>query len=96
MEKHDSSNWQVGDLALCIKHGRWRNTLNGRYRMKGPQLGSVNQVVRVARSSFGAPTLYFHPWPRVNFLADRFVKTTPPALDDDDEREINDLLDQTA
>ena len=97
MEKHESKDWQVGDLALCVHPGPWY-TYDGDTRVSGPRAGGVYTVasVELAEHPLGGltPVLGFPEWPATKWSSVRFVKVTPPALDD--EREVADLLDQTA
>lgn len=75
------SDWQVGDLALCIKLGTWTN----RYGYERPadtiRCGGIYTVRRVVVR--GDKTgLWFNEWPGDTeedaYLGDRFVKVTPP------------------
>ena len=83
------SDWQKGDLALCVRAPR----------ISTPSLtrvGGVYTVLREARDGQGAPVLDLDGIPFVgsNFkghIAARFRKVTPPKADEFD-REIIDLM----
>ncbi|MGN3974734.1 hypothetical protein [Tsuneonella sp. SYSU-LHT278] len=70
--------WKPGDLALCIKHGRWRDRATGEYVDHGPRAGSINLVRAVGRSDFPdrrlATTLVLAEWRHNHYAADRFVR----------------------
>lgn len=99
MEKHDSNDWRVGDLALCTHQGPW---FAGGFiaHQGGPKSGGVYtvDVVTHAEHPLGGTVaaLGFPEWPDENWSSIPFVKVTPPALDEVDEREHSDLLDQSA
>lgn len=84
-------NWQVGDLALCIKVGPW--TIDG----CGPAPGSVSTVRDLDLfSPDGDLYLALEEWPDSRytierFRASRFRKITPPEADKFD-REVIDLM----
>lgn len=81
MEKHDSRNWQVGDLALCVNTDPWVHQ-DSRAALSGPPLGSVSSVTRVG-TVLGREYLMLAEWPAEHaWLASEFVKVTPPALDE--------------
>lgn len=91
------ADWQVGDLALCVRGGH----IKGSLQIDSPKAG---QVVEVEILDFMPTTLFpsgtlvigskllppnidgSHRWG-----ASRFIKVTPPAADEDD-REVIALL----
>lgn len=85
-------DWQVGDLALCIKQGRWRGATFGEFRpARNMRAGIIATVRRVgvwqdSISDQAILTLWFEGWPGERFQdgfgAVRFVKVTPPKQDD--------------
>ena len=98
MEKHDRKGWRVGDLALCTHHGPW--FADGvAPRRSGPKSGGVYtvDVVSYDEHPLGGlvAVLGFPEWPDEKWSSIPFVKVTPPALDEVDEREHSDLLDQS-
>jgi len=80
-------DWQVGDLALCIKLGPWRDVI-------GPKCGEVRAVRGVGRDPIGVG-LWLEGYPGKlrsdGFSASRFRKITPPKADEFD-REVIDLM----
>ncbi|MCT2557952.1 hypothetical protein N0B51_03040 [Tsuneonella sp. YG55] len=74
-------HWKSGDLALCIKHSRWRDRATGEYVDHGPRAGSVHVVRAVGQSDFPdagmATTLLFAEWGGDQFAAYRFVRLDP-------------------
>lgn len=80
-------DWQPGDLALCVRAGRFEDL---------PQVGSVNTVQAVAADCEGTPTLFLERVQNETFRffghrASRFIKVTPEAEDRFD-RETIELL----
>lgn len=84
------SDWQVGDLALCVKLEPWR--LSG---TNGPRSGHIYRVDVVTVNLWGETGLIFHSLPSLGYRggwnANRFIKVTPPEADAFD-RETIDLL----
>lgn len=81
MEKHDSRNWKVGDLALCVSTEPWVHQ-DSRAVLPGPPPGSVSCVTCVA-TELRHEYLVLAAWPAEHaWLASNFVKVTPPALDE--------------
>jgi hypothetical protein len=79
------SDWQVGDLAACIKKDAWRTFPTGR-PAEGPAYDTVHRVRRVGIFPLdGKAVLWLEAWPgdnfRNSFTAARFRKIRP------DERE---------
>lgn len=85
-----ADDWQVGDLALCVRGGPpiwlpgvglWEN-----YAEYDLQKGRIYTVDRVY-TECGLPGLHFEglDWA---WLANRFVKVTPPEADDFDRETI--------
>lgn len=74
------SDWQVGDLALCVSNGPdpedWQRDDGG------PVVGSVNTVTAIARERH--VWLSFEPWPVSSFRAIGFRKIRP--LSDEEKR----------
>lgn len=75
------SNWQVGDLALCIKLGPWTNGDGEQLPAVTIRCGGLYTVRRVV-TCFDATALWLNEWPgdadSDGYLADRFIKVTPP------------------
>lgn len=82
--------WQVNDLALCIKQGLWCDGATGEYVTVGPKAGQILTVARVARSwqpqHRGELLLGFAEHGRDYFAANRFVKIEPDEADEIDEQ----------
>lgn len=74
-------HWKSGDLALCIKHSRWRDRTTGEFVDYGPRAGSIHVVRAVGRTDFPdagiATTLLFAEWGGDQFAAYRFVRLDP-------------------
>ena len=79
-----AEDWQVGDLALCIKQGAWK-PVNGSPPYSGPSavLGGIYQVTR-ARIAHGNIVLDLAEFPNVAHAAYRFRKIRPHAPDVED------------
>lgn len=74
------SDWQKGDLALCIKQGPWLDN-NGNLHTDGPRSGEVCRVIAVLTldGELGL-ALCEHPFDLFGcFTARRFRKITPGA-----------------
>lgn len=94
------SDWQVGDLALCVKLGPWCSFYHDSQIEEpgadGPKPGSVNRVIAVSLDPDNLVCLKFAEFPDdslndYGFCASRFRKITPPEADEFD-REVIDLL----
>ncbi len=78
------SDWQVGDLAVCLKTDKWRGRQTGRVT-DGPSYGSVHKVAWVGPSRCGVLCLELEgiETPRnrdgsvIPWTADRFRKIRP-------------------
>lgn len=81
-----SADWEVGDLALCVRGG---DTVYGIWTADmqvAPAPGSIHLIDRV-RDFDGCLGLGSQDW--VGFFeASRFVKVTPPAADEFDRETI--------
>ncbi len=90
-------DWQAGDLALCIKQGRWRSA--GVY-MRGPKAGAVLTVRRVGLDGNGFPTIWLIGWHgdegADGFNPARFRKIRPHTPDAEDRETIRLLNKQPA
>ena len=88
-------NWQAGDLALCVKIGRWRHVSGNFASGRGMRAGVIASVRKVGVSVGGFATLWLEGWPGESFgdgfNASRFRKITPPKADEFD-REVIDLM----
>lgn len=91
------TDWQKGDLALCVKVGPWlfKADKGGLEPSTGPNAGAVLTVSAV---NFGpnGPCLVFENFPEPKrgsrgYRASRFRKVTPPKADEFD-REVIDLM----
>ncbi len=95
MERHDSKDWQKGDLALCTHQGPWFS--GSLYPTNyGPKSGGVYTVdqVEVHEHPFDGPTqcLRFPEWSDSIWSSKPFVKINPPPvgelLDEDVYNEV--------
>ncbi|MFC3098485.1 hypothetical protein [Alteraurantiacibacter palmitatis] len=81
--------WRAGDLALCIKQGKWRDSATKDYVEFGPKAGALLTVCWVmdgeAMGRDPGVLLNFAAWPRDFFVARNFVKITPDAERLDEE-----------
>lgn len=71
------ADWQVGDLALCVKIGPWEYDDDG-IACAGPKAGSVHRVTRV----HPLPAIWLEGWGYSGddaFCPSRFRKITPGA-----------------
>lgn len=87
-----AKGWQVNDLALCIKQGRWRDSQTGEVVEIGPQAGQFLTVTRVTRgwvpANKGKVLLGFKGHGNDLFAASRFVKIKPDKMLENDAEEI--------
>ena len=78
-------NWQINDLALCIKRGLWRDARTMEYVEYGPKAGEILTVRRIGRKlpvDGENPTLLgFSGWGADLFSAAKFVKLDHPAAE---------------
>lgn len=72
------SDWQVGDLALCIKLGRWTCSDGSAAEDQGIIRGGGLYTVHRVDYCGDDLCLGFDVEPDVPYCADRFVKVTPP------------------
>ena len=70
------ANWAVGDFAMCIHRGRWRNADTGLLHT-GPKPGQFFTVEEVGICG-GQVVLGFPEWPELFHAARHFIKVTPP------------------
>lgn len=88
------AEWQVGDLALCVKVGPWVRIASGLVVESDPVRGGMVLTVRgVGINPFdGATALWFvgvgGDWPGDAYCASRFIKVTPPEADEFDRETI--------
>lgn len=54
-----SDQWNVGDLALCVKTDEWRGDASGLLLQGGPAYGAVNTVSKVSITRCGYIVLQF-------------------------------------
>lgn len=75
------SEWNEGDLALCIKQSMWRDRATSAFVSYGPRAGSIFTVTHVGASDIPGrgmtTTLSFPEWGRDQFAAYHFVKLRP-------------------
>lgn len=88
-----ADDWKPGDLALCVKQGRWRSTLTGRYRRCSMRAGQVHTVRRFGMCPMsGVATLWLEGFlgerGADGFAAVRFRKIRPHTPDEQDEETI--------
>lgn len=77
-----ADDWQPGDLALCVKRGKWwfsgTGAINNATAMRA---GQIHRVRRVGMSPNGWLTLWFDGFPGEKFMdgfgACRFRKIKP-------------------
>lgn len=95
-----NQNWQVGDVALCIKQGSWRDRDTGEIVEIGPKAGQFLTVIQVARScapaNRGHLLLGFKGHGRDLFAASRFVKIEPEKSEDENAEEATSFQRQQA
>lgn len=88
-------NWQVGDLALRLSSGQWRDLDKGCLTSDGPAPGSVNRVIGITSDPEGTG-LRLEDWPDFVFSATSFRKISPHAPDEEDAETIRLLNGQPA
>lgn len=81
------SDWQAGDLALCVTDEPWTNAKTGAPSY-GPTRGSVMLVEHVGQFSDVGTILAFAEWPRDYFEANAFRKIAPHQPDAEDRQTI--------
>ena len=67
------TDWQIGDLALCVEPGDWFQIDDNRYDSFGPTLSSVHVVIEVS----GGEWLGFGEFPDDDFSTAAFRKILP-------------------
>lgn len=87
-----ADDWRAGDLALCVKRGRWRNN-RGFAPSRGMRAGQVHTVRATGMCpSNGLFTLWFEGFPgeryEDGFGAIRFRKIRPHTPDAEDAETI--------
>ena len=75
-------DWQVGDLALCVKLDRWSG--GG----PGPLAGYAHDVAGVKVDADGETYLVLTGWPPDAYWARWFIKLRPHIPDAEDEETI--------
>ena len=88
-----ADNWQVGDLALCIKQGAWRGSISGASPLiRCPKAGQILTVRGVGRGRVASICLWFDGFDGDtighSFNAARFRKIRPHTPDQDDYETI--------
>lgn len=71
----ESQGWQPGDLALCVRPGKWFDPVvpnDG----SGPGMGAIHEVEEVGEYE-GMMLLGFPAWPEEFFDASAFRKIEP-------------------
>jgi hypothetical protein len=90
-----SDGWQLGDMALCIKQGRWQDRETGELVNFGPKAGQILTVSGFARSWLperpGHFLLKFRGHGHDFFAADRFVKIDPDKARQEEAAEAVDI-----
>jgi hypothetical protein len=91
------SDWQPGDLALCVKVSPWRGARHGKVQSGQdllPRPGRIYRVEGVNRDA-GRTYLYLEGFERVSadglrwqFRACCFIKVTPPEADEYDQETL--------
>lgn len=88
----NSGDWQVGDLALCVKLGPWKSEPG--CSEAGPQAGSICTVKWIEAIpvglSKGKPGLVFEEW--ADGFAAKYFRKIPPHKADAEDRETIALL----
>ena len=93
-----NDDWQINDLALCIKQGKWRDVATKEVVATGPRAGQILTVIGVGYTdvfkSGRRIQLGFEAWPRDFFVADNFIKISPhqSATDDQDVMTHEELI----
>ena len=82
-----AQDWQVGDLALRLRDGHWRDLDLGVMTTEGPPPGSVNRVIGLRKEREGLG-LRLEGWPEFIFSACSFRKIRPHTPDAQDAETI--------
>lgn len=82
------SDWQVGDLALCVSRINPRPVVGRRQRGDDPRVGQVLTVARIGRDDTWGLWLGFEEYRPHRYRSFRFRKVTPPAADEFDRETI--------
>lgn len=85
------ADWQIGDLALCVKLGPWMHTLSGDMTIQDPVKGGGVYTVSWVGEQDSATILWFEGCGNTGddcYFASRFRKITPPAADEFDRETI--------
>lgn len=69
------ADWNVGDLAICIRPGRWVDPIEP-HDGSGPKTGSIHEVEEVGAHQ-GFVFLGFSLWPEEFYEASAFRKIAP-------------------
>lgn len=75
-----SNNWQINDIALCIKQGKWRVRGSDEIVDDGPKAGqllTVNRVDYIWNNQAPWLMLGFVGYGKDLFAADRFIRIAP-------------------
>lgn len=70
------SDWNIGDLALCVEAGDWFDADNEVFDSFGPEVGSVCTVEGFGECN-GRMSLLLIEWPADEFTASAFRKMRP-------------------
>lgn len=83
-------DWQINDIALCIKQGCWEDRETGELVADGPTAGQLLTVSFVTTGwtakSKGKLLLHFEEFPRDFYAAKRFIKIKPEDQTETDSR----------
>lgn len=72
-----ADDWQVGNLAMCLKEEAWVNSLEKSDRVAGPRGGQIYRVDWLANDPTGNLFLGFGEWPESVWVATEFRKIRP-------------------
>lgn len=74
------SDWNIGDLAVCVEPGDWFDINKRVFDSFGPEVGSVCTVEGFGECS-GEMSLLLFEWPADEFTASAFRKIRPDAAE---------------
>ena len=87
MIRNETTSWQAGDLALCIRTAPWVNDVH-QTTEAGPQGGAIHRVAVVAPGRGTIPMyLGFDEWPDNYYEAHEFRRIVPD-LPTEADREV--------
>lgn len=85
------TDWQKGDLALCVSRIPKAPVVGARLRDDDPRIGQILVVSRLGRDESWGLWIAFDDFEPHRYRSFRFRKVTPPKEDEFD-REVIDLM----